>query len=137
MLQCPSAEVRSAFGKILVYLAHMSLTDEPCHLPASDSSIVLASEATLADRIFQVVLNLWDKEVADYGRHLSQYFNLFLVYASLGLNEKAHLIKLDVLSTFMGAVLDGSRAQPIKYQYPEFYQVKKLAPILNQTVDRK
>jgi len=88
LLQCPSAEVRSAFGKILVCLAHMSLTDEPCHLPASASSIVLASEATLADHIFKGVLNLWDEEVEAYGRHLSQYFNLFLVYASLGLNEK-------------------------------------------------
>ena len=129
LLQCPSAEVRSAFVKILVFLAHMSLTDEPCHLAASANTIVPAGEATLADHIFQVVLNLLSKEVADYGRHLSQYFNLFLVYASLGPNEKAHLIKLNVLSTFMTVALDEGPGPPIKYQYAELgklYQVPNI-----------
>ena len=40
LLQCPSAEVRSAFVKILVFLAHSSLSDGPCHLTTSTSSVV-------------------------------------------------------------------------------------------------
>ena len=84
-------------------------------------------ELTLADHIFQAVLNLLSKEVADYGRHLSQYFNLFLVYASLGPPEKAHLLRLNVLATFMTVALDEGPGPPIKYQYAELgklYQVK-------------
>ena len=139
LLQCPSAEVRSAFVKILVFLAHLSLSDGPCEitlpsttLPSalsipSGSVAPILSEVTLADHIFQAVLNLLSKEVADYGRHLSQYFNLFLVYASLGPPEKAHLLRLNVLATFMTVALDEGPGPPIKYQYAELgklYQVE-------------
>lgn len=139
LLQCPSAEVRSAFVKILVFLAHISLSDGPCEITPPDGvtspalSIpsgpvtTLSGELTLADHIFQAVLNLLSKEVADYGRHLSQYFNLFLVYASLGPSEKAHLLRLNVLATFMTVALDEGPGPPIKYQYAELgklYQVK-------------
>ena len=137
LLQCPSAEVRSAFVKILVFLAHLSLSDGPCEIPTvaapgvlsiPNSAIMLqpVGELTLADHIFQAVLNLLSKEVADYGRHLSQYFNLFLVYASLGPPEKAHLLRLNVLATFMTVALDEGPGPPIKYQYAELgklYQV--------------
>lgn len=135
LLQCPSAEVRSAFVKLLVFLAHLSLSDGPCEITilACPSSITgggvvvpVVSELTLADHIFQAVLSLLSKEVADYGRHLSQYFNLFLVYASLGPPEKAHLLRLNVLATFMTVALDEGPGPPIKYQYAELgklYQV--------------
>ena len=92
----------------------------------STVATVAGSDATLADYIFKMVLGLLNKEVADYGRHLSQYFNLFLVYASFGAGEKAHLIKLGVLSTFMMVALDEGPGPPIKYQYAELgklYQV--------------
>ena len=144
LLQCPSAEVRSAFVKILVFLAHMSLSDGPCMFTINSSTNLAnvntsnpnaantalgpsVNETTLADHIFQMVLALLSKEVADYGRHLSQYFNLFLVYASLGPAEKAHLLRLNVLATFMTVALDEGPGPPIKYQYAELgklYQVK-------------
>lgn len=138
LLQCPSAEVRSAFVKILVFLAHMSLSDGPCPFPltvtSSPTSMTTGTatvstsnnDVTLADHIFQSVLSLLSKEVADYGRHLSQYFNLFLVYAALGAAEKAQLLRLNVLSTFMTVALDEGPGPPIKYQYAELgklYQV--------------
>lgn len=137
LLQCPSAEVRSAFVKILVFLAHLSLSDGLCEL-TPPSSVTVNTQLgtntvtqsvgglTLADHIFQAVLNLLSKEVADYGRHLSQYFNLFLVYASLGPPEKAHLLRLNVLATFMTVAVDEGPGPPIKYQYAELgklYQV--------------
>jgi len=34
LLSCPSTEVRTAFLKILVFLAHVSLQDGPCAPPS-------------------------------------------------------------------------------------------------------
>lgn len=133
LLQCPSAEVRSAFVKILVFLAHAALNDGPCAGAANNSSqsactplTLPPSDDTLADRIFHIVLGLLSKEIADYGRHLSQYFNLFLAYALMGSAEKAHLLRLNVLATFITVALDEGPGPPIKYQYAELgklYQV--------------
>ena len=147
LLQCPSAEVRSAFVKILVFLAHLSLSDGPCEISSpsttlpgalsipSSSGAPILGEVTLADHIFQAVLNLLSKEVADYGRHLSQYFNLFLVYASLGPPEKAHLLRLNVLATFMTVALDEGPGPPIKYQYAELGKLYQVVCMLIRCCD--
>ena len=37
LLGCPSTEVRSAFMKIIVFLAHFSLQDGPCITPMLDA----------------------------------------------------------------------------------------------------
>ena len=47
------------------------------------------------------MLSLLWLEVPEHGRHLSQYFTLFVMYASLGLAEKTQLLKLNVPSTFI------------------------------------
>ena len=33
LLECPSAEVRGAFAKLIVFIAHFSLQDGPCPSP--------------------------------------------------------------------------------------------------------
>ena len=43
--------------------------------------------ATLADHLLFAVLNLLKKEVSEHGRHLQQYFHLFLMYSNLGVQE--------------------------------------------------
>lgn len=43
--------------------------------------------ATLSDHILSAVLALLRKEVSEHGRHLQQYFNLFLMYLNLGVQE--------------------------------------------------
>lgn len=43
--------------------------------------------ATLSDHLLLAVLQLLRKEVSDHGRHLQQYFHLFLMYANLGEQE--------------------------------------------------
>ncbi len=43
--------------------------------------------ATLSDHLLNAVLNLLKKEVSEHGRHLTQYFHLFLMYANLGTGE--------------------------------------------------
>ncbi len=39
---------------------------------------------TLSDHLLRSVLNLLRREVSEHGRHLQQYFNLFVMYANLG-----------------------------------------------------
>lgn len=48
---------------------------------------------SLSDHLLRAVLNLLRREVSEHGRHLQQYFNLFVMYANLGkeLTDVAHL----------------------------------------------
>merc|ERR1712106_1295190 len=86
----------------------------------------LAQSATegqqpLANPYMDPALNLallW-VEVSEHGRHLSQYFSLFAIYASLGVAEKTKLLKLNVASLLMSVALDDGPGPPIKYQYAE------------------
>ena len=43
--------------------------------------------ATLSEHLLVAVLNLLKKEVSEHGRHLTQYFQLFLMYSNLGVAE--------------------------------------------------
>ena len=45
------------------------------------------STATLSDYLLRAVLTLLKREVSEHGRHLTQYFQLFQMYANLGLAE--------------------------------------------------
>ncbi|PSN47507.1 putative ubiquitin carboxyl-terminal hydrolase FAF-X [Blattella germanica] len=123
LLGCPSTEVRSAFMKIIVFLAHFSLQDGP--------SILLDPHATLSDHLLHAVLLLLHKEVSDHGRHLPHYFSLFHMYASLGVPERTQLLKLNVPATFMLVALDEGPGPPIKYQYPE---LTKLHQVVSQLI---
>ncbi len=155
ILECPSAEVRTAFVRIIVFVAHFSLEDGPCPTPsyltqhyhhqqqqqqqqqAGDSGTVAtaggsataAAGKTLSDHLLQTVLALLWMEVSEHGRHLQQYFSLFVMYASLGVAEKAQLLRLGVPATFIQVALDEGPGPPIKYQYAELaklYQVRIL-----------
>ncbi len=119
ILECPSAEVRTAFVRIIVFVAHFSLEDGPCQTPAflqqhynqqqqqqqqqegSSSAESAAPVRTLSDHLLQTVLALLWMEVSEHGRHLQQYFSLFVTYASLGVAEKAQLLRLGVPATFV------------------------------------
>ena len=64
--------------------------------------------------------------MSEHGRHLPQYFTLFVMYASLGAAEKTQLLRLNVPATFIQVALDEGPGPPIKYQYAELsklYQV--------------
>ncbi|EPQ01875.1 Putative ubiquitin carboxyl-terminal hydrolase FAF-X [Myotis brandtii] len=133
LLECPSAEVRGAFAKLIVFIAHFSLQDGPC--PSSFSSPGPPSQAcdnlNLSDHLLRAVLNLLRREVAEHGRHLQQYFNLFVMYANLGMAEKTQLLKLSVPATFMLVSLDEGPGPPIKYQYAE---LGKLYSVVSQLI---
>lgn len=44
---------------------------------------------SLSDHLLRAVLNLLRREVSEHGRHLQQYFNLFVMYANLGKKHSA------------------------------------------------
>uniref|UniRef100_T1IZS4 ubiquitinyl hydrolase 1 n=1 Tax=Strigamia maritima TaxID=126957 RepID=T1IZS4_STRMM len=131
LLECPSTEVRTAFVKVLVFLAHFSLHDGPYALPGTSGSQVAEPNSTLSDHLLQAVLGLLKKEVSEHGRHLAQYFSLFLMYSSLGVLERKELLKLNVPATFMLVALDEGPGPPIKYQYAE---LGKLYQVVSQLI---
>lgn len=128
LLECPSAEVRQAVSKLIVFCAHFALGDGPSPAPSclSNVPIEVSAQSGLSDHLLLAVLALLWSEVAEHGRHLSQYFNLFAIYASLGVAEKQQLLRLNVASLLISVALDDGPGPPIKYQYAELtklYQV--------------
>merc|ERR1719177_88791 len=128
LLECPSAEVRQAVSKLIVFCAHFALGDGPSPAPSclSNVPIEVSAQSGLSDHLLLAVLALLWSEVAEHGRHLSQYFNLFVIYASLGVAEKQQLLRLNVASLLISVALDDGPGPPIKYQYAELgklYQV--------------
>ncbi|XP_071839115.1 ubiquitin carboxyl-terminal hydrolase 9X-like isoform X3 [Apostichopus japonicus] len=123
LLECPSSEVRNSFAKVIVILAHFSQNDGTFQMNGH--------VASLSEHLLMEVLHLLKKEVSEHGRHLTQYFQLFQMYANLGAAEKMQLLKLDVPATFMAVSLDEGPGPPIKYQYAE---LGKLFSVVSQLV---
>mgnify|MGYP001792595522 CR=1 FL=1 len=48
---------------------------------------IAETNKTLSDHLIMAVLALLRKEVSEHGRHIAQYFHLFLMYANLGPDE--------------------------------------------------
>ncbi|XP_070538663.1 ubiquitin carboxyl-terminal hydrolase 9X-like isoform X2 [Ptychodera flava] len=133
LLESPSSEVRNVFAKIIVFLAHFSQGDGP--FPPPFPGQVIDSNATLSDHLLQAVLSLLKKEVSEHGRHLTQYFLLFQMYANLGVAEKTQLLKLNVPATFMLVALDEGPGPPIKYQYAELGKLYSVVSMLIRSCD--
>ncbi|XP_063100555.1 probable ubiquitin carboxyl-terminal hydrolase FAF-X isoform X2 [Cavia porcellus] len=133
LLECPSAEVRGAFAKLIVFIAHFSLQDGsyPSSFASSGPCNQIGDNLSLSDHLLKAVLNLLRREVSEHGRHLQQYFNLFLMYANLGTVEKTQLLKLNVPATFMLVSLDEGPGPAIKYQYAE---LGKLYSVVSQLI---
>ncbi|XP_062714941.1 probable ubiquitin carboxyl-terminal hydrolase FAF isoform X1 [Aedes albopictus] len=126
ILVAPSPEIRSMFGKLVVFFCHCAPNDDP--LPGYEGS-------NLCEQVLIAVLSLLKGEVADNGKHLPQYFNLFSLYASLGLHEKQQLIKLNVPAIFMKVALDEGPGPQIKYQYPDLSKLHHVVSHLIRSCD--
>ncbi|RWS11107.1 putative ubiquitin carboxyl-terminal hydrolase FAF-X-like protein [Dinothrombium tinctorium] len=137
LLDCPSTDVRSAFGKIIVFLAHYALKDGNCQVPIHcyGSSAPVDAGIGLSDQLIQCVLSLLKKDVSEHSRHLSQYFNLFFQYASLGTAERAQLLRLNVAATFILVALDEGPGPPIKYQYADLGKLYQVVSLLVRCCD--
>ena len=92
------------FSKLLVYLCQVSNDDGPYPIIGPDSVETksirkhnLLSEVVyfpltggtkyLSQTILEILLSLLKKEVPENGRHLQQYFHVFLAYAMKGSRE--------------------------------------------------
>ncbi|KAH7963811.1 hypothetical protein HPB52_023134 [Rhipicephalus sanguineus] len=141
LLECPTTEVRSAFAKIVVFLAHTSARDGPytplCPISATvdQGGVSSLSAASLSDHLLVAVLSLVNKEVSEHGRHLAQYFGFFYMYACYGVTERLQLLRLNVLGTLMLVALDEGPGPPIKYQYADLSKLYQLVSLLVRCCD--
>ncbi|XP_030838236.1 probable ubiquitin carboxyl-terminal hydrolase FAF-X isoform X3 [Strongylocentrotus purpuratus] len=134
LLDCPSSEVRNAFAKVIVILAHFSQQDGAFQSSLQGSTSP-DSSTTLSNHLLRAVLDLLKKEVSEHGRHLTQYFQLFQMYANLGVVERTQLLKLNVPATFMLVALDEGPGPPIKYQYAELSKLYSVVSLLIRCCD--
>lgn len=90
ILVAPTPELRSMFVKLIVFLCHFAMGDEPLQ------SIQTTADS-LCEQILLHVLYLLKTDVPDNGKHLTQYFTLFTMYAGMSVQQKQQLLKVRVL----------------------------------------
>jgi len=61
----------------------------------------LDPSSTVSDHILTAVLALLKKEVSEHGRHIAQYFHLFLSYSNLGISE----VRLQIFHSLVAVVV--------------------------------
>lgn len=144
LMECPVSEVRSAFGRIIVLLAHLTRGDGPFSVeifskPLEDWQVIGCdpTKATLSDYLLRTVLEVLNREVADNNttRHLLHYFQLFVMYAGIGESERKQLLDLGVLSTFIRLAIDEDRSTASRYQYQELSKLYSLVSVLIRSCD--
>lgn len=87
ILVAPSPEIRNVFIKLIVFFCHFAINDEKLQdvqMPGDN----------LCEQILFCVLYLLKNEVPENGKHLTQYFTLFSMYAALGVQQKQQLLKV-------------------------------------------
>lgn len=88
LIDCTSAEIRNAFGKILVALASHSRQDESIsNEEKNDVTDETKQPLTIEESILHHVLRLLKKEMPDNVKMLAQYFQFFVNYSSIGRHE--------------------------------------------------
>lgn len=93
ILVAPTPELRSMFVKLIVFLCHFAMNDEPLQ------SIPTPADS-LCEQILFHVLYLLRTDVPENGKHLAQYFTLFTMYAGLNVQQKQQLLKVFYLVKF-------------------------------------
>jgi hypothetical protein len=78
--------------------------------PHCQGCVLHVSLSLFAQSALQEALSNW--------KHFAQYFKVFADYATLGLLQRAHLLSLNVLSSFASFALTNSFAS--KYHRPDF-----------------
>lgn len=142
LIDCPVAEIRSAFAKVIVYLAHTTRQDGPWtekqFIRAMDTVPDLGLEpakTTLSDYILKSVLELISKDGTDSNKYLAQYFQLFVMYVGYGVPERKQLLDLGVLQIFIRLAFEDERSTAIKYPYSELTKLYSLVSILIRSCD--
>lgn len=92
ILIAPSPELRNVFVKLIVFFCHFAMNDDP--IVGQDFG-----GTNLCEQILLCALHLLRSEVPDHGKHLTQYFTLFSTYATLGVQQKHQLLKVNGVLT--------------------------------------
>lgn len=88
LIDCTSAEIRNAFGKILVALASHSRQDESISKEEKNDVLDETKQSlTIEESILHHVLRLLRKDMPDNVKMLAQYFQFFVNYSSIGRHE--------------------------------------------------
>jgi ubiquitin carboxyl-terminal hydrolase 9/24 len=149
LLECPSQEVRSAFSKLIAFLAHYSLDDGPYNRPFSLPSYEVATAPqmietqipsvdlhTLSDYLLDAALSLLKKEVGEHDRHLQQYFQLFLTYANQGISEQTQLLRMRLPSLFISlSVGEGPISLGYRHNSTDFTKLHSVVSLLIRCCD--
>lgn len=81
LLECPSAEVRGAFSKLIVFIAHFSLQDGPCPSPIASpgpsSQVCLFSLVSIFQSIQASCIHGKSGNISEY---LTQSIGVFYIY---------------------------------------------------------
>lgn len=88
ILVSPSQEVRLVFVKFVAVC---------CIFAGADPPLPLYEGSNLAEQILIAVLQLLKTDVADHGKHLPHYFQLFSMYAASGPAQKLQLLKVSLV----------------------------------------
>lgn len=144
LLECPVGEIRSVFGKIIVLFAHLTRIDghfsiellstplEPWQISRCDPT-----KSSLSDYLLQTVLDVVNRDGPENRntRHSLQYFQLFVMYAGIGIPERKQLLDLGVLLTFIRLAIEEDHASNHKYQFQELSKLYSLVSVLIRSCD--
>lgn len=144
LLSCPSVEVRIAFMKIVVYLAHFSMQDPPLVVMGGVGALSGMGGAwwsreevvSLSEQILCAVRALASPAASDAHahRHLPLLFHFFHTYATLGLTERHQLLRLKILDIVLTVCMDDSSSLG-KYQYPESTKIHQVICVLARSCE--
>ncbi|XP_065644318.1 ubiquitin carboxyl-terminal hydrolase 9X isoform X4 [Hydra vulgaris] len=143
LLECPVAEIRSAFGRIIILLAHLTRNDGCFSVELLNSPLepwqvsdLDATKATISDYLMRTVIEVLHRESSENNpRHLLQYFQLFVMYAGIGPAERKQLLDLGVLLTFIRLALEEEFNNSVKYQNVESAKLYSLVSVLIRSCD--
>ncbi|CAF3635592.1 unnamed protein product [Rotaria socialis] len=99
LIDCTSADIRNAFGRVLVALARNSRVDD-------EDANRLPDQIFIEESIIVNVIRLLKKEMLDNVKMLTQYFQFFILYSSHGCYECEKLIRLNVPTFFAHMAFD-------------------------------
>ncbi|CAF0895252.1 unnamed protein product, partial [Didymodactylos carnosus] len=111
LIDCTFAEIRNAFGKILVALATSSRQDEQLLNSKTAPTDDIKDYMSVEERILNYVLRLLKtKDFPENVKLLTQYFQFFCSYSATGRHECEQLIRLNVPILFAQMVNDDGQS---------------------------
>ncbi|XP_064393950.1 probable ubiquitin carboxyl-terminal hydrolase FAF-X [Halichondria panicea] len=135
LLECPSVEIRNVFAKLLTFLCWVTNKDPKIEVEVTTHNGIEKSQTVFSEIALNGLLQLLKKEVSDHSRHLQQYFQVFLNYASKGSFERKQLLRLGVPSLFIAVALDEGPGPPMRSPYTDLSKLYAVVSILVRCCD--